>query len=248
MNSLRFVIVLLLPTFAFGQTNPDFVASQKEQFEKTRVQRVMNLVSRISHDRSLQKELEIVPEQLSELTELRDAINKEQAVAREAFMKLQIEASQRQRQGDPSMMISAVQEQMKHERDLAARFFERAEAILLPHQIERLTQIVRQELFARVSGEGSFGLPLVVADELELTPQEREKLRETIETATAEYHERVEELQRQTHEKILEAIPRDKRGQLKELFGDRYDRDRELRIQRQRAMSLQTQSEDAPKE
>ena len=80
------------------------------------------------------------------------------------------------------------------------------------------------------SGFGDeFGVVYGLAKDLELTPEEKQKLRDSIVEARKEYYEKLAQLKADTHKKIMDSLPAEKRDKVKEILGDRYDGDSERR-------------------
>lgn len=91
---------------------------------------------------------------------------------------------------------------------------------LLPHQLQRLKQI---ELQVRMQQRGEGGLSSrAVADALDLSDEQREKLEQRAEEIRQELQERVRQAQTEAREKLLEVLTPAQREKLEELMGDSF--------------------------
>jgi len=91
---------------------------------------------------------------------------------------------------------------------------------LLPHQFERLKQI---EFQARLQQRGEGGMSVsAVADALELTDEQREKLEQRAEEVREELREKVRQAQSEALEKMLDVLTPEQQAKIKELTGDQF--------------------------
>lgn len=91
---------------------------------------------------------------------------------------------------------------------------------LLPHQYERLKQIDFQ---SRLQQRGEGGMSVgAVADALELTDEQREKLEQRAEEVRNELREKVRQAQSEAIEKMLDVLTPDQQAKIKELMGDQF--------------------------
>jgi Spy/CpxP family protein refolding chaperone len=91
---------------------------------------------------------------------------------------------------------------------------------LLPHQLERLKQI---DLQVRMQQRGEGGLSSrTVAEALELSDEQREKLEQRAEEVRKELQEKVRQAQAEAREKMLEVLTPEQKAKLEELMGDTF--------------------------
>jgi Spy/CpxP family protein refolding chaperone len=157
----------------------------------------------ILRNEQIQKELEIVDDQLQEL----EAIGEEM---RDSF------------QGFRDMSEDERADRM---REITADFEKRVNEVLLPHQQKRLKQITAQ--FQARGREGVTGALTEgnLADELKITEEQREKLRKVGEEARAEMDEKMRKLREEMEQKILAVLTDEQRSQYKELMGEPFEMD-----------------------
>ena len=206
----------------------------KELMEKNRKnienQNLMMRLMSIAGNQALQRELEIVPHQIKGLSEISEAFQKE-------IVQLNLENREKILEAQKLMQAGKSKEGMNMMQEFQDQMFamcdsrlKAVEEILLPHQIKRIRQISRQEMLKYQSGFGDeFGIPLAIAEELELSLSEKQDLEKAIKEAREEYYAQLEKLKQKTHEKILKSIPADKRERVKEIVGELYDRESETR-------------------
>jgi Spy/CpxP family protein refolding chaperone len=91
---------------------------------------------------------------------------------------------------------------------------------LLPHQLERLKQI---DLQVRMQQRGEGGISSrTVAEALELTDEQREKLEQRAEEVRQELQEKVRQAQVEAREKLLDVLTPQQKAKLEELMGDAF--------------------------
>ncbi len=101
---------------------------------------------------------------------------------------------------------------------------------LLPHQLERLKQI---ELQTRMQQRGEGGLSSrAIADALDLTEEQREKLEKRAEEVRAELQDQIREAQAKAREKLLDVLTPAQKAKFEELMGDTFQMSDENRFGR----------------
>jgi len=91
---------------------------------------------------------------------------------------------------------------------------------LLPHQLQRLKQI---DLQVRMQQRGEGGLSSrTVAEALELSDEQREKLEKKAEEVRQELQEKIRQAQAEAREKMLEVLTPEQKAKLEELMGDAF--------------------------
>lgn len=157
----------------------------------------------ILRNEQIQKELEIVDDQLQEL----EAIGEEMRDSFQGFREM------------------SEDERADRMREITADFEKRVNEVLLPHQQKRLKQITSQ--FQTRGREGVAGALTEgnLADELKITDEQREKLRKVGEEARAEMEEKTRKLREEMELKILDVLTDEQRRQYKELMGEPFEMD-----------------------
>ncbi len=212
-------------------TQEELAEQQKKQMER---QMVMTQIIQLQYNTELRDELSLVPEQLEEIKKLGQEYQ-------QAMIEFQANASQHMKkyqrlveEGDSEKLQQLSIEIQQQLLDSTEHLMAKAETTLLPHQLERIKQIGRQQSYRQINEFGDeFGIPFAMATELGLDDDQIIKLRDTIVEVRKEYYEKVEELKADAKKEILESIPADKRDQMEEMLGEDFDADRSLRRSRE---------------
>lgn len=105
--------------------------------------------------------------------------------------------------------------------EMTADIDARLKKSLLPHQYERLKQI---DLQTRMRQRGESGLSSgAIADALELTDAQREKLQQRAEEVREELREKIRQAQAEAREKMMEVLTPEQKAKLDELMGDTFE-------------------------
>lgn len=164
-------------------------------------------------DTKVQEELELVPDQVAALDELRRELQTEM---REYFMSMR----DRGRDGDREQMMQEIREDME---EINKEFDNRANKELLPHQRDRLKQLVFQSQ-ARVGGGISAGrIPAALAEELGITDAQKEAMEEKARAVQEDLRKKIEKLTRQAEDEVLSVLDPGQRAKIKELFGSDFE-------------------------
>ena len=227
--------IILAASNCSAQIEPDandnlevFRKMNQERYERSlQLARLSQLLNNVE----LRKELEIVPDQVARLQEL----------VRE-FQRVDIEFTKKNgdRQQEVNRLINEkkIQQAIEVAREMHAEHDEECEKLVrqvenhvLPHQFRRLQQIAKQKYLKHASPfKDQFGIPLALADELELTSKEREKLLATTKQARKKYYEELEKLQTTTMGSILNSLSKEKREKIEKIVGEHYDHEKYRRI------------------
>ena len=153
----------------------------------------------------VQEELELVEDQVQELQNLQEEV---MGKVRDTFRGM--------RDADQDARAARMEEIKTYFEDLQKQ----VDGILLPHQQKRLKQL----FFQRQTARGNNGLlsgPL--AEQLNLSEEQLEKMREAAEKAQQELREKMAKLQQEAREKILSFLTSEQRAKFDELMGDPFD-------------------------
>lgn len=156
-------------------------------------------------------ELEIVDDQVAELDALREDLQTEM---RDMFSGM--------RDADPADRQSMMEDMRAQMEEKTKEYEGKLNAILLPHQQTRLKQ-----LFVQSQARGQAGGALLsndtVKEELDITPEQEEKLQEAAEKAQEEMRAEVLKLQKAAEDKILKVLSSEQQKKYRELVGETFD-------------------------
>lgn len=157
----------------------------------------------------VQKELEIVDAQREALQKIRDDYYQQ---IRGMYEKLRdVPADERQAKT------------MEAYRELAQAAEQQIQEVLLPHQVERLRQIVIQSRMRYYGGTAGALTGDDLAAQLGITPEQRERLLEAQRAAIAELQEKTAQLQKEAQQKVLDVLTPEQRRKLDALVGAPFD-------------------------
>ncbi len=221
---LFFSLLLILECdSAFGQSKQQREIIRKQQ-EKMHVQQMMVRMMNVIHNKELREELEIVDEQVEELKSVIIDFQKDMQKANADHGEDMIQVQELIRKGKHKEAMEMSRKFQDKMIDISKKHFEKVEQQLLPHQVKRIKQVTRQEILKYSSGfKDEFGIPLAIADDLELTESEIKKLRTATTKAREKYYAEIVNLKEKAHAEIMKAIPAGKRGKVKEIVGDFND-------------------------
>lgn len=153
----------------------------------------------------VQKELELVEDQVDDIKSLQE--------------------EQREAAGD---MFRAMRdggdrdEMMEKFRELTKEYEDKANDILLPHQVKRLKQLVVQDQTRRSGGATTGSLPESMVEELGITEEQLEEMKEKAESVREKMNEKIAKIRAQAQEEILSVLDSEQRARYKEMVGDAY--------------------------
>lgn len=151
----------------------------------------------------VQEELELVEDQVDDIK----ALQEEQRTAmRDMFTTMR-------GGGDREQMMEKFGEMRKE-------FDEKANEVLLPHQVKRLKQLLVQDQTRRSAGATT--LPESIIEELGLTEEQIEKMKEKAESVRDKMNEKIAKIRAQAQEEVLSVLDSDQRARYKEMVGDAY--------------------------
>jgi Spy/CpxP family protein refolding chaperone len=162
----------------------------------------------------VQQELQLVDEQQEKVAEVVDETrNQMRDELRDLFSQMG-DLSDEERQDRFDQIRSKVEA-------INASMEKRLKKVLLPHQFDRLKQI---ELQARIQQRGAAALTSgELAEALDLTEAQREKLEQRAEEVQQELQEQIRQLQVEARNKILAVLLPEQRAKLDSMMGDQFD-------------------------
>lgn len=229
------VFVLVAPAIAQEkETNPFGGEEQRKMME---TQFFMQQLMMLAHDEELRKELEVVDDQVEEVKKLGQDYQKDMMKFYADNRELMEEMQQMYSDGNVEEAQEMGKEFQKKNTEFSESYMDRAAEVLLPHQIERLKQIAKQQVVKMTNQySDEFGMASSMAKELGLTPEESKKLNETIKEAREEYYEAVEAAKKKANEKIMSVLTIEQKEKMKQILGDLWDQDASRRKAREKAM------------
>ncbi len=157
---------------------------------------------------SIQEELDFVGEQRDQYKRLQEDYNQRIREKMESMNKGGFDPEKAKNLGEE---IRVMKEQQA--RDI--------EDLLLPHQINRLKQIQLQQ---RMKAMGLNALnDKKLAEELGMTEEQLEKLKERAKELTADLQKKIQELREETQQTLLKELSREQQEKLKELTGSKFE-------------------------
>lgn len=160
-------------------------------------------------DPSVQKDLELVGDQLTQLQDLQKSFG----------------AKMKEQMGDISKG-KFDPERMKGLGELAKRLKEEQHSqmtgLLLPHQVDRLKQISVQRHMEMAGTAGALASDKL-AEELGITDEQKERLKKRSQEITTEMQAKMEKVKDEAKEQLLQELTADQRAKLKALTGEKFN-------------------------
>ena len=165
-------------------------------------------------NRQIQEELELMDDQIDELQEVQQRVGE---IMRDAFSGIDwrnMEGDERQEVMDE--MREKMEEEMKDiQKDV--------DEILLPHQRTRLKQITVQTQSRGRNGVVGALSSSAVAEELGLSEEDIEELREKQEEVQKKLQEKIAKLNQEAEDEVLSVLSSEQRKKYKEMVGDKFE-------------------------
>ncbi len=159
----------------------------------------------------IRKELEIVDDQIEQLTKLQEEAREQM---RDVFSGL--------RDLDPEARRERFTEMREKMAEMQQEMQAKADKILLPHQSERLKQIgVQMQLRAR--GTSGALLEGELAETLKISDEQKKQLEEAAAKATEQMNEKIAAAREEARKQVLEALTPEQRAQLEKLTGKPFE-------------------------
>lgn len=163
----------------------------------------------------VQKHLDLLPDQVDDLKKLADA---ERAGMRERFSGLDFGALRNGSEEDRAAAREKMQEVM---RKATAETQKKVDAILLPHQSKRLSQLAMQRRL-RGGVSSAFGNE-ELAGQLGISNRQREELQAKARAAEEELREKVAKLREEMQADLLAALTPEQRAKYESLIGAPFE-------------------------
>jgi Spy/CpxP family protein refolding chaperone len=161
-------------------------------------------------DEKVQKELELDEAQLARVRELQEE------------MRAEIQDSMRDRRGG-GFNREAMQEIRERMEEINKEFDGLIEKELLPHQKQRLKQLVYRSQARRTGGATGGGLPDDIIKELDITDEQKAKMEEKAKSVREELEKKIANLRKQAEEEVLSVLSKSQIDKYNELMGDPFE-------------------------
>lgn len=167
-------------------------------------------LSQIS-DPSVQKDLELLPDQVEQLTAIQKSFSQE---LNEQISKMTADLSD-------TTQIAKVGKVVK---ELQAAQNKKLESLLLPHQVERLKQIAIQRQM-QMTGAASALASDQLVEALAITDEQKERLQKRSEEIKIKLEEKLEQLREDAKNELLNELTAEQREKLNQLTGEKFKTD-----------------------
>lgn len=163
----------------------------------------------------VQEELDMLEDQQADLQEINDEARN---IMRSAFTGMREKFQDLSREERDEMMTEIREKITKDMKEVEAKLGD----ILVPHQMERLEQLVLQGQMRR-GGTAAALQSEAMREKLGLTEEEAEKLAAKEEEVKKELEEQIKELRAKAQDKILSVLPAEKQEKIKNMIGDAFE-------------------------
>ena len=166
---------------------------------------------------AVQKELELVADQVDAIKEAQD---RQREMMREVFMGAR-DRMQGLDNEERQELFREIQEEMK---TANTELEDEVMQELLPHQISRLKQLYNQAQTNRSGGAQSGSMPNSLVEELGLTEDQLQELKEKAAEVSQRLKEKVAKLQAQAQNEIFSSVlTKEQLDKYEELMGDKFE-------------------------
>ena len=159
----------------------------------------------------VREDLELVDDQVNELQKLRDQIYQEMRDMWSGMRDLS-----REERREKFAEIRADMEARRGEIE------EQINGVLLPHQQKRLSQLSMQNQARREGGTIGFASSDKLAEKLNLTEEQKVKLKKAAEEAKKELEQKIKSLREKAEQKVLSVLTTEQRDTYNDLMGDSF--------------------------
>lgn len=170
----------------------------------------------LAGNEQIAKELELSDAQVEKLTALRDKIA--------ADLRGQFQGGGNFRDLSDEERRARFDEIRKKAEEVRATAEKEMDAILLPHQRDRIRQISLQMSLRGGGAQGALSRP-EIAEALSIDDAQKEKLREAAEAAQKELEEGTRKLREAARQKILDVLTPDQKAKWEKMIGEPFEFD-----------------------
>lgn len=168
----------------------------------------------IINDANVVAELELVDDQVEQLSELQDEMRN---VFRDSFSGMRDRF--REKDVDREALMEEIREKIQTEMDGVS---EGLNEILLPHQVTRLKELSLQAEVKRGGTQGLLSNPKV-KEQLGLTDQQITSIQEKAESVKVDLEKKIEALRESAREEVLSVLTSEQQSKIKEMLGDSFE-------------------------
>ena len=161
----------------------------------------------------VKEELELVDDQVEDIKELQDAMREEM---------MQMFRGGGFRDMDREERDAAMQEIRQKMEEKAKEIEAEVQDILLPGQFDRLKQLNFQRETSR-GGTAGLAESKSIMEALDITDEQKEKMKEAAEAAAKKLEKKIAELRKQAQTEVLGVLTEEQRTKFKELQGETFD-------------------------
>ena len=244
LNVPKYLILLLLFVAAAPALAQEEELSMEAQQEKMmETQFFMQQLMMLGHNEELLKELEVVDDQAKDVKELAQNYQKDMMNFYTENRDLIAELQKASADQDMELAAELGKEFQKKNTDFAQGYMDRVSEVLLPHQVDRLKQIAKQQRVKMTNQfSDEFGVAVSLADELGLSAAEKKRLIEATKEARKEYYDAVKAAKKKAFDKIKSVLTTEQQEKMKEALGDEWDQEAMLRKTREEALQKQREA------
>jgi hypothetical protein len=205
-----------------GPASADDPKKETPAIQTSEVSWFYNYAIQLGRDSYLHDELQVVDYQQQQLKSLNDELqprhNELMKEYREAFTK-----------GDYQKARDVYTKEVNAYKE---EYVERVKKVLLAHQVRRIEQLIRRQKFMysqRRSPSSYYGsqddldLPLRLAEELDLSDSQLEKLRKAVAEERRKMEEEIAQIKKRALQEVIGSLPSGKRREFLDLVGKPYD-------------------------
>lgn len=243
-------IVALFASIAIAQeeAKEDAMARmRKQQSEMMETQFFMQQLMQLGYSSELRKELEIVDDQVENVKGLAQDYQKDMMDFHMGNRELQTELQELYQSGKHAEARELSLEYQQKQQEFFDGYMNKAAETLLPHQVERLKQISKQQRVRTMNRfQDEFGVTSALADEIGLSAQEKKRLLDAIKAARKSYYKEIEAAKEKANAVIMGALTSEQQEKLRDIIGDPYDQQQMRRRARDkvRAKASETKTRD----
>lgn len=163
----------------------------------------------------VQEELDLVEDQIEDVKEISD---ESRQMMRDAFSGMREKFADMSREERDEMMTTIREDIKEKMKGVDGKL----EDVLVPHQLERLDQIILQNSIRR-GGTASALQNEAVREKLGLTEDDAEKLKEKEEEVKKELEEKIKQLREEARDVILSVLSSEQQKSIKEMLGESFE-------------------------
>jgi len=224
-----------VPLGVNAQTDPS--QQSKPKFEVVvNAKELVKQFLELEYNKDLRDELEVVDSQMKKFKELienhygkmQDGSPKGNAL----FQQYKTLTRQGDERAAQEVLNRSYRENQRHARAQGDSLLEHINDIFLPHQLQRLRQVILQRKLGW-DVNGYLAMPFAVRSKLDLDSQQNERLEKTTRRVIEEFGKEVAMLRKRKMDEVLSVLSPQDREKIRELVGDFYDHKKAIKAHEQ---------------